>query len=104
MKLDMCADFPGNPDGKNGPVCPNVCVVIVKQYYHTAGHVVIGGVEISCIRSGVQQWMFVNTSERTKETRQGLFSVQLQSAHNLLPLKASVHLSPLSRLHNLNRN
>jgi len=48
--------------------------------------------------------MYVNTSEHTKETRKGLFLVQLQSIHNLLPLKASVHLPPLSRLHSLNRN
>jgi len=48
--------------------------------------------------------MFVNTSEYTKETRNSLFLDQLQSVHNLLPLKASVHLSSISHLHNLNRN
>jgi len=47
--------------------------------------------------------MFVNTSEYTKETRNSLFLAQLQSIHNLLPLKASVRLASLSRLHNLNR-
>jgi hypothetical protein len=93
-KLDMCADFAGNPNGKDGPVCPDVCVVIVKQCCHTPGHVGIGGVQTNFVRSGVQQWMFVNTSEYTKETRSSLFLTQLQSIHNLLPLKASVHVSP----------
>ena len=53
-KLNMCAIFPGNPDGKEGPVCPDMCIVIVKQCYHTTGHVGIGGVQINYVRSGVQ--------------------------------------------------
>lgn len=52
---------------------------------------------------GVKWWMIVNTNEHTKETRKGLFLAQLKSIHNLRQLKASVHLSPLSHLHNLNR-
>jgi len=53
-KLDMCADFPVNPDGKDGPVCPDACVVIVKQCYDTKGHEGIGGVQINYVRSDAQ--------------------------------------------------
>jgi len=48
-KLDMFADFPGNPDGKDGPLCPDVCVEIVKQCYRTTGHVGIGGLLINYV-------------------------------------------------------